>query len=249
MSKRKGTSNPTSARARKTSRSVGSPRTRPERISASPTEPAGARRSNDLSKRLTRAERTALSDARMIKAAVQLIHERGTTNTTLKEVGELAGYSRGLASSRFGSKDALFFALFDQFNRRWKEGSATAVGSRTGLEAFRSANRGLIEFFKTEGKFIRVMYLVAYETICSSDLMREQLAGQHEAYRRGVARWISDASALGEVRKAVSPQRVAVQYVAAVFGIIYQWLVTPEAIDCGQALDDLRENTLKCIET
>ena len=47
--------------------------------------------------RRTQAERTALSDARMFDAAMQLIVEQGTHATTLKAVGERAGYSRGLA--------------------------------------------------------------------------------------------------------------------------------------------------------
>jgi len=66
--------------------------------------------------RRTQAERTALSDARMFDAAMQLIVEQGTHATTLKAVGERAGYSRGLASSRFGSKDALFGQLVPPFN-------------------------------------------------------------------------------------------------------------------------------------
>lgn len=196
---------------------------------------------------LTQGERTAISDGRMLETAVQLIHERGINNTTLKDIGELAGYSRGLASSRFGSKDALVLELLDRFNHRWKENSAAAVGLRTGLDAFRAANRGLIEFFRTEAKFIRVMYLVAYETVGTSEAMREQLAGQHEAYRHGIARWIRDGIGAGEVRKGTSPERIAVLYCSAVFGIIYQWLVKQTAIDCSHALDDLRENFLTLI--
>ena len=38
--------------------------------------------------RLTQAERTALSDRRMFEAAIDLINERGTQKTTLKEIGE-----------------------------------------------------------------------------------------------------------------------------------------------------------------
>jgi AcrR family transcriptional regulator len=221
-----------------------------ERLGPRPARRAAAAAPNRAKppiKRLTQAERVALSDSRMLEAAVQLIDERGTNNTTLKDVGQVAGYSRGLASSRFGSKDALFFELLDRFNRRWKEDSATAVGLQTGLDAFRSANKGLIDFFRNEAKFIRVMYLIAYVTVGSSELMRKQLSEQHEAYRHGVARWLRDAIAAGEVKKGVSPERIAVQYVASVFGIIYQWLVNPAAIECTQALDDLRENTLQVI--
>ncbi|MEJ2533610.1 MAG: TetR family transcriptional regulator, partial [Halioglobus sp.] len=50
--------------------------------------------------RMTQAERTALSDQRMFEAAIRLINERGTQKTTLKDIGELAGYSRGMANYR-----------------------------------------------------------------------------------------------------------------------------------------------------
>ena len=58
--------------------------------------------------RLTQAERTEISDQRMFDATVQLVVEHGPAGTSLKDVGVLAGYSRGLASHRFGSKDKLF---------------------------------------------------------------------------------------------------------------------------------------------
>ena len=48
-------------------------------------------------RRLTQAERTEISDSRMLDAAVSLIVEHGPAGTSLKEVGMLAGYSRGLA--------------------------------------------------------------------------------------------------------------------------------------------------------
>ena len=70
--------------------------------------------------RRTQAQRTALSDQLMLEAAIKLINERGTQKTTLKEIGELAGYSRGLANYRFGSKDGLLQELFSRFDDRWK---------------------------------------------------------------------------------------------------------------------------------
>ncbi|HCC44919.1 MAG TPA: TetR family transcriptional regulator, partial [Gammaproteobacteria bacterium] len=48
-------------------------------------------------KRLTQAERTEISDNRMLEAAVSLIVDYGPSATSLKEIGLRAGYSRGLA--------------------------------------------------------------------------------------------------------------------------------------------------------
>ena len=52
-------------------------------------------------KRLTQAERTEISDNRMLEAAVSLIVDYGPSATSLKEIGLRAGYSRGLAGQRF----------------------------------------------------------------------------------------------------------------------------------------------------
>ena len=49
----------------------------------------------------TQAERSALSDQKMFEVAIDLVNERGTAKTTLKDIGEQAGYSRGLARNQF----------------------------------------------------------------------------------------------------------------------------------------------------
>jgi len=68
-------------------------------------------------KRLTQAERTEISDLAMLEAATDIILDVGTQNMTLKDVGEKAGFSRSLASLRFGSKEGLFTGL-QQFHRK-----------------------------------------------------------------------------------------------------------------------------------
>ena len=56
----------------------------------------------------TQAERSATSDKALLDAAIDLILERGIEKTTLQAIGARAGYSRGLATYRFGSKAGLF---------------------------------------------------------------------------------------------------------------------------------------------
>jgi AcrR family transcriptional regulator len=59
-----------------------------------PIENGAETRARDLAsqgRRLTQAERTALSDTRMFNAAMQLISEQGANRTTLKDICEQAG--------------------------------------------------------------------------------------------------------------------------------------------------------------
>jgi AcrR family transcriptional regulator len=191
--------------------------------------------------RLTQAERTAISDGRMLETAMALVLQHGTHNTTLREVGEAAGYSRGLASNRFGTKEDLFAELIDVFNERWKKESTAFVGNRTGLEAFDAANENIIHFMNTNSDYIRAMFILYYETVGSSAVMRERLAEQHSAYRRAIGRYISQGIEEGTIKQSVVPSKVALQYTSFFFGLVYQWLANPDVIDFESTLHDFRD--------
>lgn len=198
-------------------------------------------------KRMTQAERTALSDSRMYEAAVELICEIGTHNTTLKDVGERAGYSRGLASNRFGSKEALFANLVHDFNVKWVVELSRHVGGRTGLSALLAAIEAVESFLLEQSTYMKAMYILWYESISSHNDVRAKLAEHHEAYRRDAKRWIEQGIAEGFIRPYVSPEHFAVQFCSFIFGTIYQWLVCPDAVDVRRVFADYRQNIVDLI--
>jgi AcrR family transcriptional regulator len=59
----------------------------------------------------TQAQRSAESDDRLLSAAAEIVATEGYLALTLDRVGERAGFSRGLASRKYGSKDGLVEAL------------------------------------------------------------------------------------------------------------------------------------------
>ena len=195
--------------------------------------------------RLTQAERTALSDARMFETAMQLIVECGTHNTTLKEIGERAGYSRGLASNRFGSKEALFNQMVRDFNERWAAELRRFVGGRTGLAALEAALESLEYFLLNHTVQMQAMYILWYESISSYEVVRRRLAANHIAYRRDTERWLRQGIDDGTVRPEVDPACFAVEFSAFIFGLVYQWLANPPAINLHSVLQHYRRNTLK----
>lgn len=198
---------------------------------------------------MTQAERTALSDRRMCAAAIDLILEGGAHRTTLKDVGKRAGYSRGLASSRFGSKEALFSHLVAQFNQRWNAELARHVGGRTGLAAFLGAIEAVESFIVEESKQTRAMYILWYESISSHSDVRARHAEHHETLRRDARLWIEQGIREQSVRPAICPEDIAVQYCSFIFGTVYQWLVSPDSIDLHRAFASFRESVVDLIGT
>ena len=63
----------------------------------------------------TQAVRRAEAEQRLVAAAADMVGEVGPSRVTLASVGERAGYSRGLATHRFGSKGALMQRLSNSY--------------------------------------------------------------------------------------------------------------------------------------
>ena len=68
---------------------------------------------NSSGNRRTQEDRRNDAEQKLLAAAAELIGEIGPAGVTLANIGERAGYSRGLASHYFGSKGAMMQRLVD----------------------------------------------------------------------------------------------------------------------------------------
>ena len=101
--------------------------------------------------RRTHAQRREQAEQRLLEAALGIVAQRGSIRMTLAEIGEAAGYSRGLPAHRFGSvmrieprcatiASAASSSRCSACSRRcaWvrRTGRAAAVGLRAGARVF-----------------------------------------------------------------------------------------------------------------
>ena len=180
------------------------------------------------SDRRTQAERTALSDERMLSAAVGLICAKGTTRTTLKEVGEIAGYSRGLASHRFGTKDQLFTFIVRSVGESWLKELSTSVKDQVGLAAIEAAVDAHQTFISQGADNIRAFYILWFNSIGPDEGLRRVVANIHERRQKDVEDWIRKGMMSGELSSFADYKGAAQNFCAAIIGIVYQWLANPK---------------------
>jgi AcrR family transcriptional regulator len=178
--------------------------------------------------RRKQADRTALSDRLLTEAAFQLLVKLGVQGTTLQAVGKRAGYSRALATHRFGSKAGLFDQMLKQASEDWLKRMQKAVGRRTGPDALCAATRAAEKFVRERPDEVRAMYLLWFQSVDPGSAYHSNLASVHRAQRRDVEAWIRAGQDAGEVSRTVNPRRLAEQYCATIAGIAYQWLANPE---------------------
>jgi AcrR family transcriptional regulator len=175
----------------------------------------------------TQVERSALSDTRMAEAAVSLICERGAAATTLKDVGVMAGYSRGLASYRFGSKAGLWAFLVRTIGEEWVAELQLAVAGTTGLDTIHGAVDAHCRFLLESSDRIRAFYVLWFDSVGPDADLQAVIAGAHKRRQRDVEAWIRSGLQNDTIRPDADVRSVAEQFCAAIIGIVYQWLVSP----------------------
>ncbi len=172
----------------------------------------------------------------MLDATVRLIVERGTARTTLKDVGEQAGYSRGLAGYRFGSKNGLFEFVVRAIGEYWLQEMKRVTEQRSGFAALAAATDEHLRFCREAPDRVRAFYMLWFESVGPDSDVKQVVAGIHDRRRRDVAAWIRDGLDAGEVAPVLPVDDIAGQFSASIVGIVYHWLQHPDDIDGVAAL-------------
>ncbi len=167
----------------------------------------------------------------MLEAAQDLILEHGIEKTTLAMIGESAGYSRGLATYRFGSKGGLFDALFKSISRSWLEYLTAGVGNKTGIDAMCAALDAIHTFVEDKPREGRVLQILNCGAASPSSEFPETARAIHDRQRADVCDWVRAGQARGEIRADIDPHEAASSYVSYITGMTYLWLTSPDSFD------------------
>lgn len=193
--------------------------------------------------RRTQSERTEISDQCMFDATIRLVVERGPAATSLKDVGVLAGYSRGLASNRFGSKDNLFGFTLRRLGDIWLTQLTAATSGHIGLDAVHKALDQHYLFCLEAPDYVRTFYKLWFESVNASAELSDVIKSIHARRHQDVVTWIqSDSDLSSAVRQRAD--HIAAQFGASVIGIVYYWLANPTDLEQTKTLHDGLKETM-----
>lgn len=189
--------------------------------------------------RRTQAERRAESDRGLLLAAAELIAEEGFNAATFEKVGARAGYSRGLASQRFGSKDGMIEALIDYLHERSMElASAEGRADMTGLDAIISSVDIYLRNFERE-QAIRSYFVAMAGSVATLSHLRAAFAASHMKAKERFEAHIREGQAEGSISKDLDAEAAALMIGSLILGISTQWL-----IDASTDLERIRKTSL-----
>lgn len=162
-----------------------------------------------LRTRRTQAERRARSETGLIVAAAEVIAECGFNAATFDRISERAGYSRGLVTLRFGSKDGLFAAMIDFLGDRLDRAYADR------LAAARSGREKLLDFVDVfmigleEDRLATAYYVLLAGAIANRLPQRRFFLERHEEVKRALAACIREGMMDGTLAPRLDPDVAA----------------------------------------
>jgi AcrR family transcriptional regulator len=196
----------------------------------------------------TQAERTALAEFKMVRAAIDLLNTAGIQGTTLVAIGEMAGYSRGLASHHFGSKAGLFRTVLKRVSAAWNEELIRSLDGKTGLQAMTTAIESHLAHALRHPEYIRAQNILWGAALDPSSEFKPNVTEFMRIQRESVAAWVKGGQALGEISKDINAERIAEQFYGGLIGINNQWLVSPD-FDLAAAYEDFKLNMVRLVRT
>lgn len=179
--------------------------------------------------RRTQQERREQAESALINAAAELVVEHGVRSLTLAAVGERAGYSRGIVTHHFGSKQALVERL----------ARATQAGFVPGLDGLPPGLDRLLRLIDGYlGELGRLgsgnqAFLVLWSEAATQPELASIFRERDDAFRADLREDVEAGIADGTVDPGVEPAEVAIAVVGQLRGIALQRLIDPDGVDTG----------------
>jgi AcrR family transcriptional regulator len=186
--------------------------------------------------RLTRAERSAQTRGELLDAAQRRFFEAGYHATTIDDIADDAGYTKGAVYSTFGSKAAMFLALFDDIiDQRLAATRAIIDREDSGSEASLQA----LADQPVEDRNARFL-LLSIEFWVHAAHEPALLAAFSERYRR----LRTSLAELAPAGTSLEPERWALVTLALSNGFALERLIDPDGVP-GDLMADVQARLLQ----
>jgi AcrR family transcriptional regulator len=174
----------------------------------------------------TQEQRRMEAERRLVHAAAELVGEIGPARVTLANVGERAGYSRGLATHHFGSKGAMMQRLVDTVTSQFRDAMFEGSESDSPIDQLRQ----LISFYfdvVSDLKPVNRARLVLWaDAVASaSDDIRPRMVSADREFREEIEKRIQLAQTAGQFSAPVDPSGLATVIVAMLRGVALQYVL------------------------
>jgi AcrR family transcriptional regulator len=193
-----------------------------------------------LEKRLTRAERKGRTREELLAAARRVFVRRGFHQSSLDEIAEEAGYTKGAVYSNFDGKDDLFLALLAaHYDERIEVHRALFLAVSLGdpEEARRAVARAMLQAYEHDPAWWTLVS--DFSTHASRDPeVRARLRELREGFLAALADLIVQVGERHGLAYRLPAQEVARATGALLRGLVLDWILEPDGDGRGAYFEE-----------
>jgi len=179
-------------------------------------------------RRRTQAARSAESEQRLLQAAAEVIAEGGVGAATFEAVGARAGYSRGLATQKFGSKQGMIEALVAWLKQRSDEMMLeSGIDTLPGFDAV----IGYVDAYLAslaDNVELRAYFILLSGAVADRNAADGVFSETHHWVERRIAAFVARGQAQGTIRRDLDPVAVALMVGSLLLGVSTQLHIDPK---------------------
>lgn len=167
-----------------------------------------------------------------MRAAIELIGEKGFDSTTTAEISERAGYSKAMVHVRYGSKEALLESLQRSYEPVFLAGP---LAGASGLDEVMAQIETLRAQAHDNADYLRAFLMLCFETVGLMPSLRPWIRDWFARLVEQVEQMVRRGQVDGSIRGDVDPHLEAQHFLDVGTGITFTWLIRPDAADFDRA--------------
>ena len=175
--------------------------------------------------RRTQQQRRASTEHRVIEAAIELIAQRGSRSVSIADIGLAAGYSRGIVTHQFGTKEQLLAAVVDHAQRVFSISSE--AGGLAELLAFVEQYLRLLRDAAPTGQAFLLLWA---EAVAGESALKPLFVERDRSFRKVIAGHIRRGIDEGSIRPDANADGTASLILAVLRGVGLHLMLDPTAI-------------------
>lgn len=178
--------------------------------------------------RRTQRERSAETERRLIDAATALIARHGSRDVSVAEVGAAAGYSRGIVTHHFGSKERLLHAVVTSAQQ-----IETPHSDGDGLDQLATMIEAYTRSLATRPEPAAAFLQLWAEAVASDPKLRPLFDERDHWFRNELEALVREGQRDGSIDQQCEPVSTAIMLVGLLRGVGMQLISTArkESVD------------------
>ena len=161
--------------------------------------------------------------SRIVSAAWKLFYEQGYDDTTVEEIVEESGTSKGSFYHYFSGKDALLSSLSDLFDDKYQELIPTLEEGMDSFEKLMYLNQELFLMIDNSVSLDLVARMYSSQLVTTGE---KHLMDHNRVYYKLLRQIVSEGQKKGELRSDAAVNEIVKAYALCERALIYDWCIS-----------------------